>query len=203
MGTARLGEDAGDWIVGEEFRPDLGEDDFFFFVDVFFDCAGMLPSRAAGFPVACCSKSSALLFLSLVIAEEGAITAQILIPHPLYPLSAQSGNHFYGIMLQQLVVVPCDAMRVHEDVDVGQLVVVVNDVREIDHDFMPFVLRWMKLRRSVVYTIDCRVYVFVVAEILMDPRYVLFFRFRDDNHFRISSSHCFECAILEICACYF
>jgi len=51
--------------------------------------------------------------------------------------------------------VPCHAAGVEEDCDVGELVVVLDDVLQVDHGFAAFVAVEMKWRVHVVHNIDC------------------------------------------------
>lgn len=54
-------------------------------------------------------------------------------------------DHQTCISVQKLIVVPCRSVGVHEYVDVGELIVEIDDVAEIDHDFVTFVLGRTKL----------------------------------------------------------
>jgi nucleoside phosphorylase len=59
-----------------------------------------------------------------------------------------------GIMIEKLVIVPGIAMGVHEDVDVGQVIVVIDDISQVDHDFVAFIFRGMERRRWIIGYVD-------------------------------------------------
>lgn len=80
----------------------------------------------------------------------------------------------------------------HEDVDVGKVIVLVDDVSEVDHDFVPFVLGRAEGRGGVVdYVYRCANLV-IVVEGVGDPAYVLLRCSCYDKHLGISCLGSFE-----------
>lgn len=55
--------------------------------------------------------------------------SHIKIPLSLHPLCGKSRDHLHGIVVEKFVVMPGEAMRMHEDVDVRKVVVIVDDIR--------------------------------------------------------------------------
>ena len=83
----------------------------------------------------------------------------------------ESANSNSGIEIVQNVVVPCAFVWMKEQDDVRKLVVVVNDVRQVNHCLVPFVLRnaQASVRIIIIDNIDGR----VQAGQSIDPRDVI------------------------------
>lgn len=71
--------------------------------------------------------------------------------------------------VEQVVVVPRGLMRVDEDGDVAEDVVVVDDVGEVRHDFVAFVLGHRVLGAGVVDGVRDSFEGWIIAEFVLDP----------------------------------
>ena len=69
-------------------------------------------------------------------------------------VTAQSSNHLHGVLTQEVVVMVAPAMGMHEDHDIGQVVVVIDDVGQVDHNFVTFVSGRVEGRFGVVGNVD-------------------------------------------------
>ena len=57
----------------------------------------------------------------------------------LYTLRGQPREDLHRIVPENFIVMPCIPMRVHEDVYVGKIVVVIDDVGEVGHNLCKIV----------------------------------------------------------------
>jgi len=69
-------------------------------------------------------------------------------------ITAKSSNHLHGVQTQDVVVVVAPAMGMHEDHDIGHVIVVIDDVGQIDHNFVTFVSGRVEGRLGVVGNVD-------------------------------------------------
>jgi hypothetical protein len=65
-------------------------------------------------------------------APRVVVAAHVHIAHACYALVVEALDHLRGVEAKQHVVVPSVAVRVHEDGRVGEVVIVVDYVGEID-----------------------------------------------------------------------
>lgn len=135
-----VGEDAVPEFLGEEVSGTFGEPGVFFFGGVPFDPAG-----AAGVQLAAHIK---------VTLVDNVLAAEVV-------------NHDGAVFGHQNVVVPGHAGGVEEDGHVGELVVVLENVFQIDHCFTAFVAVEVERGVGVVNNVDG--FVGDILESVMDP----------------------------------
>lgn len=104
LAAARLRQHLGDGVEGEYLRPRLGDEHLFHLVRVSFRLARVHPVRAAGIPGA----------------------AHVEEAFAGYALGREAAHHMGGVEAEHVGVVPGVAVCVHEDHDVGEVVVVVD-----------------------------------------------------------------------------
>ena len=68
------------------------------------------------------------------------MAAQVHVAESRDVFRTEAADHLSGVRVEEFVVVPGEAVGVHEDAHVWQLVVEVDDVAQIDHDFVAFIL---------------------------------------------------------------
>src|SRR5947207_10344337 len=69
-------------------------------------------------------------------------------------LAAESSDHVDGARVHKIIVVPGDLMRVHEQRDITEIVVVVNNVSQIHHNLVSLIPRNSKLGIGVINGVD-------------------------------------------------
>jgi len=71
------------------------------------------------------------------------MAAKVHVTLAQYVFAAEATDHLGGVIIQDVVVVPGPLVSVHEDADIGERVVVVDYVGEIDHslDSLDYVMR--------------------------------------------------------------
>lgn len=116
--TARLREDLGDGLVGQDFRPRVRKDGLLRDVPD----AVILGVRE-----------------EMVGAGRVAVAAQVDIAIADDLAQIQVGQHGRATHLKKLVIVPGVFVRMHEDGDVREMVVEVDDEGQVGHDFVAFV----------------------------------------------------------------
>ena len=60
------------------------------------------------------------------------VASYVHIAHARNALVIQALNHLGGVETEEHIVVPCVAVGVHEEGGVGEVIVVVDDVAEVD-----------------------------------------------------------------------
>lgn len=87
-------------------------------------------------------------------------TARFLVASQIHVAAAddmvapESPDHQDQIRIEEIVVMPCRLVRVHEQGDVAQGRVVVDDVGEVDHRFMALVHRHRQSPGAAVIAVD-------------------------------------------------
>ena len=76
----------------------------------------------------------------------------IALPHNMRAIKCT--DHLRGIKSKIVVVVMRPAMRVHEEDNIRQMVVIVDEIGEVNHDLMPFVLGRMLWRSWIVGNVN-------------------------------------------------
>lgn len=130
--AARLRQDLGNGLAGEELGPRLGDHRLFEFFLVRLDFPGVDPFRAPWHPVA--------THVHVPVAED--------------TFRGEAFDHLRGVEIEEVVVVPGELVAVHEDTDVGEVFVEFYDVRQVGHDFVTLVLRWVVWCFGVVGHVD-------------------------------------------------
>ena len=83
------------------------------------------------------------------------MTTQIHVAITHHLVAIESSHNINGTQVQEIIVVPGYLMRVHEQRDIAEIVVVVNDVCQIDHNLMSFIFRDRELGIRVIDGVDC------------------------------------------------
>lgn len=106
-------------------------------------------------------------------------------------LRTQIPHHSGGVMVQKLVIMPRELMRMHENAYIREVFVLVDDVAQIDHDLIALILGGMRLRFAIIDRVYRGFeYPFFddISQFLIDPSRVLTLQFRHNQSFCVSTS---------------
>ena len=139
-----------------------------------------------------------ILFLGVDVDVVGAagfwVTAEIEVADAGDVVVAELAEHLGQVPVLQVVIVPCFLAGVDEDAGVGEIVVVVDNVGEVDHCFVAFVDGWMERGGWVVCEVDGRV---EVGKFAGDPGGVFVAHAGDDEGLTVFMAHRFRDSWLE------
>ena len=97
------------------------------------------------------------------------MTTQIHVAIAHHLVAIEPSHNINGTRVQEIVVVPGYLMRMHEYRNIAEIVVVVNDVCQIDHNLMSFIFRNGELGIRVIDGVDCQGEQGITSEELGDP----------------------------------